>query len=182
MIYLRPEFFLLLAASATLRHAAPKRLSWVALLFSSAFFYFCFHRAGWWIALGTATAAYVFSRLLSLGVSARKKNVLLALSVLSVVLPWLLTKVFLAEVNAFLAGRHVARTLVVPLGVSFYTMQLVAYLADVRSGKIAAQRNFLKFLLFATYFPQMVQGPIPRYAQLAPQLFGKPALDRKSVV
>lgn len=61
-------------------------------------------------------------------------------------------------------------SLVVPLGLSFYTFMMVAYLLDVSNGKIAPQKNFLKYLLFVSFFPSVVQGPINRYGQLSDQL------------
>lgn len=58
-----------------------------------------------------------------------------------------------------------------PLGISFYTLQAIAYMTDVFRGKATADRNFAKFTLFMSFFPQIVQGPIPRYGQLAEQLY-----------
>ncbi len=58
----------------------------------------------------------------------------------------------------------------VPLGISFYTFQSLGYLIDVYWGKYRAEKNFAKYLLFVSYFPQIVQGPIGRYDQLAAQL------------
>ena len=60
---------------------------------------------------------------------------------------------------------------VASVGLSFYTLQLIAYVVDVYRGKIAAQRNPLKHLLFSSFFPQILQGPIPRYKELGEQLF-----------
>ena len=62
-------------------------------------------------------------------------------------------------------------SLVVPLGISFYTFQIIAYIMDVYKGKIAPEKNFARYMLYASFFPSVVQGPIPRYAQLSPQLF-----------
>ena len=61
--------------------------------------------------------------------------------------------------------------ILLPIGLSFYTLQALAYMIDVYRGKISPDRNFLKFLLFMSYFPQIIQGPIPRYSQLAGQLY-----------
>lgn len=60
--------------------------------------------------------------------------------------------------------------LVLPLGISFYTFQSMGYLIDVYNGKYAPERNPAKFALFVSFFPQLIQGPIGRYDQLAPQL------------
>lgn len=59
--------------------------------------------------------------------------------------------------------------LVLPLGISFYTFQAISYLVDVYRGKQKAEHNFFRFALFMCFFPQMLQGPISRYHQLAPQ-------------
>lgn len=61
-------------------------------------------------------------------------------------------------------------SLLLPMGISFYTFQSMSYLIDVYREKTAAQRNAAKFLLFVSYFPQLVQGPISRYSDLGPQL------------
>ena len=60
--------------------------------------------------------------------------------------------------------------LLLPLGISFYTFQSTGYLIDVYNGKTAPQRSLLRFALFVSFFPQLIQGPISRYDQLAPQL------------
>lgn len=64
-----------------------------------------------------------------------------------------------------------------PLGISFYTLQVSGYLIDVYRGKYAADRHFLKFALFASWFAQLVQGPISRYDALAAQLYEGHAFD-----
>ncbi|MCI7703126.1 MAG: MBOAT family protein [Clostridiales bacterium] len=63
-----------------------------------------------------------------------------------------------------------ALNLLLPLGISFYTFQSMGYLIDVYNGKYAPQRNPAKFALFISFFPQLIQGPIARFDQLAAQL------------
>ena len=60
---------------------------------------------------------------------------------------------------------------IIPLGISFYTLQALAYMIDIYRGKLEPDRNVGKFMLFMSYFPQLVQGPIPRHSQLAHQLY-----------
>ena len=64
-------------------------------------------------------------------------------------------------------------SLLLPLGISFYTFQSMGYLIDVYRKKARAERNVAKFALFVSFFPQIVQGPISRFDRLAPQLFGE---------
>ena len=61
--------------------------------------------------------------------------------------------------------------LLLPLGISFYTFQSLGYIIDVYRGKYPADRNIAKFALFVSFFPQIIQGPISRYDQLAHQLY-----------
>lgn len=65
----------------------------------------------------------------------------------------------------------------VPLGISFYTLQLIAYMVDVYKGKIQPEKNFFRFALFVSFFPQILQGPIPRFEQLAVQFKEKHRFD-----
>ncbi len=62
-------------------------------------------------------------------------------------------------------------SLLLPLGISFYTLQAIAYLIDINRGRINADKNLLKFMLFLSFFPQITQGPIARHSQLAEQLY-----------
>ncbi len=71
--------------------------------------------------------------------------------------------------------------LIVPLGLSYYTFAAVGYIVDVGRGKYPPEKNFARFALYVTFFPQMIQGPIPRYDALAPQLLAAHAFDARGV-
>ena len=60
--------------------------------------------------------------------------------------------------------------LLLPLGISFYTFQSAGYLLDVYWKRCEAEKSFIRYLLFVSFFPQIMQGPIGRYGTLAPQL------------
>lgn len=60
---------------------------------------------------------------------------------------------------------------IIPLGISFYIFQSMSYLIDVYRGKTQCERNFFRFALFVSFFPQLVQGPISRHKDLAPELY-----------
>jgi alginate O-acetyltransferase complex protein AlgI len=78
------------------------------------------------------------------------------------------------NVNALLAGSSgdpVAwPELLLPLGISFYTFQTLAYTIDVYRGTIEPCRNFVSFALYVSFFPQLIAGPIERAGHLIPQL------------
>lgn len=68
-----------------------------------------------------------------------------------------------------------------PIGISFYTFQLIAYLIDTFRGQ-KAERDIGMFALFVTFFPKLVAGPIERGKNLLPQLHAKPSFDYNNAV
>lgn len=57
-----------------------------------------------------------------------------------------------------------------PIGISFYTFQILSYVVDVYRGTVAAQRNLIDLGTYIAMFPQLIAGPIVRYADIEPQL------------
>ncbi len=72
-------------------------------------------------------------------------------------------------------------TIVLPVGISFYTFQTMSYTIDVYRGKTTPTRNFLDFALYVSFFPQLVAGPIERSYRLLPQIVGKRVYDREAL-
>ncbi len=72
--------------------------------------------------------------------------------------------------SIFGGGGLAVPSLILPLGISFYTFRTTAYLIDVYRGKCEAERNLAKYALFASFFPTVIQGPICRYGDLGEQL------------
>lgn len=71
--------------------------------------------------------------------------------------------------------------MILPMGISFYTFQAVGYLLDVYWNKCEPQKNVFRFLLFVSFFPQLIQGPISRYGDLSKTLYEEHAFCRKHV-
>jgi alginate O-acetyltransferase complex protein AlgI len=72
--------------------------------------------------------------------------------------------------------------LILPIGISFYTFELIAYLVDVYQKKIPATRSWLVFWVFISFFPHRVAGPIMRGKDLIPQLSNLKTLDVSATV
>ncbi len=70
-------------------------------------------------------------------------------------------------------------TLGLPLGISFYLFQSMGYAIDVYRGTVLAEKNLFKLALFISYFPQLIQGPINQFSQLAPQLYAPKSFNGK---
>lgn len=67
--------------------------------------------------------------------------------------------------------------ILLPLGISFYTFRLVSYLLDINKGKIHASNDFIGFILYATFFPSVISGPIDRASDFLPQVQKKRTFD-----
>ena len=79
--------------------------------------------------------------------------------------------------SALLGRMHVTVSevqfsLLLPVGISFYIFQAAGYTIDVYRGTVKAERNFLRYALFVSFFPQLVAGPIERSQNLLEQLRG----------
>lgn len=78
---------------------------------------------------------------------------------------------FMENVNILLGTEYPIPSFVLPIGISFYTLQAVSYLFDVYRETIPTDRNLFRVGLFIAFFPQIVEGPICRYSQTAQQLW-----------
>jgi len=76
---------------------------------------------------------------------------------------------FLDTANSLFGSHFHLTTIMLPMGISFLTFQKISFLADVRAGSVDRVR-FLDYLLFTTFFPRSIAGPIVRYQHVVPQL------------
>ncbi len=67
--------------------------------------------------------------------------------------------------------------LLLPVGISFYIFQALSYTIDVYRGDVPVERNLLRYMLFVSFFPQLVAGPIERSSRLVTQLYEKHRFD-----
>ena len=117
---------------------------------------------------------YVFGRLIQKNAQHRKRsNVFLTASIvlsLGLLGYCKYADFFISGVNA-VTGLHLRLLHVaLPIGISFYTFQILSYVVDVYRGEVPAQKSFLKLGTYIAMFPQLIAGPIVRYAEIAPQL------------
>lgn len=80
---------------------------------------------------------------------------------------------FLENLNAMGLNIPLLR-LALPVGISFYTFQILSYTVDVYRGEVRAQRNPIDLACYVTFFPQLIAGPIVRYKDIAAQLRDRP--------
>jgi len=83
------------------------------------------------------------------------------------------TDFVIETVNAVSGGGLGLLNIALPIGISFYTFQTMSYIIDVYRGKVLPQRDFIAFAAYVTLFPQLIAGPIVRYADVAEMLVGR---------
>ncbi len=177
MTYTSFTFYILLPIALLAYYIIPKAYRWLAILLANfCFIWFATYSVEKMVVfLATILVSYGFSRLLE----KNKSKVLLAISIVVSACPLLINRLLGFTGDRF---SDVKSSIIIPLGLSFYTMQLIAYLVDVYKGKIVAQKNILKYTLFMSFFPQMIQGPIPRYKQLSDQLIEGHSFDDRNIM
>ena len=73
-------------------------------------------------------------------------------------------------------------SIILPVGISFYTFHGLSYVIDIYKGRIKAEKNFVDYSLFVCFFPLLVAGPIERATHLLPQIQRKRSFDYKQAV
>lgn len=117
---------------------------------------------------------YIFGRLMDKHRENKKRLKLML--VLSVVIDIGLLSVFkytdfiITNVNAIFGANFDLLNIALPIGISFYTFQAMSYTIDVYRDDVRVQKNLIDFGMYITMFPQLIAGPIVRYADVQDQL------------
>ena len=155
----------------------PLKIRCYVLLAGSLFFYY---QAGWqgMVFLGTAALITYVSGLVIGTFRKSEQHKEGAFAVLILSLLFLISMLLYAKLGDRLldtfgrifAGEGITLSTIVPLGISYYSFAAVGYLADVYWKKDQPEYNPFKLVLYLCYFPQILQGPIPKHKKLAPLL------------
>jgi len=162
----------------------PHKVRHIWLLISSYYFYMCWNAGYALLLLGSTLITYASGLLLQRtndryeGLKQiRIKKCLLSIAIilnLSVLIIFKYLDFLFDNLSKVLGILHMQMptlevSLLLPVGISFYIFQALGYSIDVYRGTIKAERNFLYYALFVSFFPQLVAGPIERSANLLPQ-------------
>ena len=143
----------------------PVAIAW--LVFASLFFY------GWWrpeyVLLLAGSIVFNFWIGNRLANGAGKAALILAVAINLGLLGYFKYTIFFLDSFNLLAGADITLPVIVlPLAISFFTFQQIAYLADAHFG-IADERSFANYCLFVCFFPQLIAGPIVHHREMLPQ-------------
>lgn len=146
-----------------------------AVILSVFSLYFFYKASGSFVLLVIVSAVvdYVLSNFIYRQNRTLVKRLLLILSIvinLGLLFYFKYTNFFISISNDFFGSNIHPLNIVLPIAISFYTFENLSYTIDVYKGKIEPENNFLNYLLFLSFFPKLVMGPIVRASDFIPQL------------
>lgn len=167
-----PFLYYFIVITLVLYFISPKKLKNATLLLTSLFFYFWGERLYTVIMIVSILLGYVFGLLIERFRSTKARKPLTAVSVmlsLSCLLCFKYADFFIENFNAVTGLSVPLLQLALPIGISFYTFQIISYTIDVSRGE-RAQKNPVNLGAYITMFPQLIAGPIVRYSDIDEQL------------
>lgn len=193
MLFNSVEFLVFFPIVVLLYWVIPKKIRYIWLLVASYYFYMCWN-AEYALLIGISTLITYLCGLMvdflgkreGRGAALSQKLVIGAgfASNLAILFFYKYFDFFLENTNRLL-GQMGLKTIessfsvLLPVGISFYTFQALGYIVDVYRGEIRAEKNPLKYALFVSFFPQLVAGPIERSKNLLEQIRDIP--ERKTL-
>lgn len=196
MSFTSGTFLVFVLAALAVYYLTPRRFRWVVLLLASYGFYLTGGVGAMGYLLFTTLTTYLAGR--ALGVLSDRRKALpredkAGAARVKRLKKWVVAVTLAANFGLLYAVKYLDLTadllrlprpgleLLLPLGLSFYMFQSVGYVIDCYREKYPPEKNPAKFALFVSFFPQMVQGPISRFGELAPQLTAGRGFDADKV-
>ena len=153
----------------------------IILLIFSLIFYSWGEPKYIFLMLITVLIAYVFGLLIDKYRNDKKKSKLfLVISIILILLNLFIFKYLdfsIGIINSVFKTNIGLTKLVLPIGISFYTFQILSYVIDLYWGKVGVQKNYFRLLLYVSFFPQLIAGPIVRYETVEKEIS-----DRKTTL
>ncbi len=183
------EFLLFLPLVMLVFFLSPQRWRWIVLLLASYWFYMAWVPKFAILIVLTTTIDYLVARKIhSLSDDKLRKRYLILsiIANLGILIHFKYNDFFIENINEMILGlggrsQIPLLKLVLPMGISFYTFQEMAYTIDVYRKRLEPERHFGYFALYVTYFPQLVAGPIERAEHLLGQFRKKVSLTYENL-
>lgn len=184
-------FLLFLGIVLLLYYIVPKKIQWIVLLGISVVFFMLYGRP-WLVIYPIVSIIVTYFGAIYIGNAQgqRQKKAVLSFVVVFHVMSLIIMKYLNFGIythNALLDVFHVDAAywqsfhMLVPLGISFYTLSMIGYTCDVAWEITKPQKNFFRFALFGMYFPVMISGPIIRYKDMEKELYAVHYLDYRKL-
>ena len=171
-------FAIFLLVSLFVYYVAPKRFQWIVLLAANTVFYAVSGIGNLAFILASSLITFFGAKIVSdMNAALKAKKSDLSKDDFKTEKARTLTKkrlvllvVLLLNVGILIYLKYWrilvgSKTLLLPLGISYYTLSTIGYFMDIYNAKYTRETNFLKYFVFVSFFPQLILGPIVRYNQ-----------------
>lgn len=188
MLFNSAGFLLFFPIVTLIYFLIPHKYRYVWIFATSYYFYMCWNPVYAFLLLGVT----VFTYFCSIFIEKRRETAGKSLLLLAVIFSVALLSIFKYSsfisktISEALSIVHInlaipSFSFVIPVGISFYLFQSLGYVIDVYKGKIKAEKNFVLYAAYISFFPQLVAGPIERADKLLPQFYEEHRFDYERV-
>ena len=152
-------------------YLVPKKCKNIVLLISSLAFYFYGEPKYTILMLFSIASTYVFGILIDKYKKHSKLFLILSIFVsIGMLVYFKYINFIIQNINLWITNKIDFIYVVLPIGISFYTFQMISYVIDVYRGQAKVQKNILKLAMYVSLFPQLIAGPIVRYTTIEEEL------------
>lgn len=163
--------FYFLPAVLAVYYLVPKKCKNIVLLISSLIFYFYGEPKYTLLMLFSIVCTYIFGLLIAKYKKQAKLFLILSIFVsIGLLVYFKYINFIIQNINLWLTNKIDFIYVVLPIGISFYTFQMISYIIDVYRGQAKVQKNIFKLAMYVSLFPQLIAGPIVRYTTIEEEL------------
>ncbi|MCM1264015.1 MAG: MBOAT family protein [Butyrivibrio sp.] len=185
MLFNSFQFLLFFPMVCVLYYIIPDKAKNLWLLLASYYFYMCWNPYYILLLLFSTVLTYACGIAITKKHDSSWRKFFIALCVLlniGLIAYFKYSTFIFSNVNALLnllgfKQVNIEIDVLLPVGISFYVFQALGYIIDVYRGEVKAEKNFINYALFVSFFPQLVAGPIERSSHFLPQLKEKHRFD-----
>lgn len=201
MSFVSLKYIIFVFCSVVLYYLFPKNKKWLVLFLTSFIFYYLSSKFLFIFVLLSSISIYFAGRFIhSKNINLKEENadkiklknqkkIIMLLTVIFNFLILLVLKYsgfFISNLNLGLVLFNLSKLnvikFVLPIGISYYTLMAVSYVVDVYRGKIVPESNILKLSLYLLFFPQIIEGPISKFNDVAHQYYEDHKFDVDNII
>ena len=149
----------------------PKKFKNIILLLSSLLFYFYGEPVYILVMIGSIISGYIHGLLIDKYKKYKKIFLITSITIsLGLLVLFKYSNFIIDNINSIFNAKFALLNLALPIGISFYTFQILSYVIDVYNEKVAVQKSIIKLATYVSLFPQLIAGPIVRYSDIEKEL------------
>lgn len=180
MSYVSLKFLIFVICLMCIYYLFPKKYRWTILLIGNLYFFISLSGKLVIYSVIATLITYIFGLIID---KTEHKKSFLNIGIILVLLFLIVLKYnnFISSlINPILKYINLNipyKKFIMPIGISYYTLEMISYLTDVYRKKVCSEKNYFKLLTFFTYFPKLIEGPISKYSVYKEKMFNKITFD-----